>query len=199
MSEHYPQHLGVDPEWWRRLRELDPEEVCRRALVEHREGRYLVPFLTELLQVDPVAERVREGEGEAPTDLAVVSVVYLLEARDLPRRSQWVREVDLRGGAMFFQGPHALKVEPLERRFGGDPQGFLEAGRRWGGLPRPFGDAAFEVRALPRVPLVYVLWAADEEFPARVRVLFDATADQQLPLDALWGLVGEVTERLLRR
>jgi len=198
VNEHYPQHLRVDPEWWQRLREADPQEVCRRALVEHQEGRYLVPFLTEMVEVDPQAEGVREGQGEAPVDLAVVSVVYLLRARDLPRRGQWVREVDLEGGVMFFQGPHALRLEPLEQRFGSDPEGFLEAGQRWGGTPQRFGDAAFELRALPRIPLVYVLWAADEEFPARVRVLFDAGASEQLPLDALWGLVGEVTERLLQ-
>ena len=31
-----------------------------------------------------------------------------------------------------------------------------------------------------------VIWRADEEFPARASILFDQTAADQLPLDALW-------------
>jgi hypothetical protein len=34
--------------------------------------------------------------------------------------------------------------------------------------------------------MTVILWRADEEFPARTSILFDETAADQLPLDALW-------------
>jgi hypothetical protein len=34
--------------------------------------------------------------------------------------------------------------------------------------------------------MTVVLWGADEEFGARAAILFDETAAEQLPLDALW-------------
>jgi hypothetical protein len=41
-----------------------------------------------------------------------------------------------------------------------------------------------------------VLWKADEEFPPRLSVVFDASVDQHLPLDAIYGLVTEICRRM---
>ncbi|RLA86758.1 MAG: hypothetical protein DRG40_02095, partial [Deltaproteobacteria bacterium] len=45
-------------------------------------------------------------------------------------------------------------------------------------------------------PICLVLWKGDEEFEATISVLFDATADRHLPLDALYGLVLEICRRM---
>jgi hypothetical protein len=41
---------------------------------------------------------------------------------------------------------------------------------------------------LPKVPTTVLLWTADDEFPARADLLFDATCSQHLPLDILWSV-----------
>ncbi|MEE8315119.1 MAG: DUF3786 domain-containing protein, partial [Syntrophobacteria bacterium] len=51
---------------------------------------------------------------------------------------------------------------------------------------------------LPKIPLGYILWLGDEEFPARVVVTFDGSVEQQLPLDVIWALVNQVGGALLR-
>jgi hypothetical protein len=86
----------------------------------------------------------------------------------------------------------------LEKRFGHDVKAFLETGLRLGGSGTDFGDVSFLLWPLPRIPLGYILWAADEEFPARLVITFDATVDKHLPLDAIWALVNEVGRRLLK-
>ena len=58
------------------------------------------------------------------------------------------------------------------------------------------GDAAFAVRPLPKIGLCYILYAADEDFPASATCLFSANADRFVPLDALAD-VGEYTSRRL--
>ena len=58
------------------------------------------------------------------------------------------------------------------------------------------GDAAFTVRPLPKIALCYILYGADEDFPASATCLFSANADCFLPLDALAD-VGEYTSRRL--
>jgi hypothetical protein len=45
-----------------------------------------------------------------------------------------------------------------------------------------------ELLALPKVPVTLLLWTADDEFPARADLLFDATAPRHLPTDILWAL-----------
>jgi hypothetical protein len=85
----------------------------------------------------------------------------------------------------------------LEETFGKDPDGFLQAGKRLGGVELLFGDKAFAVAVLPRVPLAYLLWKESEEFPAQVNVLFDSTIQKHFSLDGIWCVVAEVSNRFL--
>ena len=66
-----------------------------------------------------------------------------------------------------------------------------------GDEPCEFGDASVLVRVLPRVPVTMVVWGRDEEFEARASILFDGTAADQLPLDALLAAVNLAAQALL--
>jgi hypothetical protein len=105
---------------------------------------------------------------------------------------------EIKGGDFFFRGPHALFTRPLEKHFGHDAQTFLEVGLRLGGGETEFGDVSFRLWPLPKIPLGYILWRGDEEFPARVVVTFDSSVERQLPLDVIWALVNQVGGALLR-
>jgi len=85
----------------------------------------------------------------------------------------------------------------LKDAFGQNPEGFLRAGARLGGVELLFGDKAFALTVFPKVPLGYILWRQDSEFPAGVNVLFDATIQNHFSLDGIWCLVAEVSQRLL--
>jgi len=47
------------------------------------------------------------------------------------------------------------------------------------------GDFSFTLFPLPKIPLRYVFYLADEEFPASVTCLFAANAESFMPLDGL--------------
>jgi hypothetical protein len=102
----------------------------------------------------------------------------------------------LKGGKCFFQGPHSFPLDPLIEQYGRDAQGFLDRGLSLGAVQEVYGDVSVRFAALPRVPVVMVLWGADEEFPPRLSVVFDASVDQHLPLDAIYGLVTEICRRM---
>jgi hypothetical protein len=124
-------------------------------------------------------------------------LLYLLNAQEGDPTHSWVSEKELKGGITFFRGPHALRTEELRAVFGKDPEGFLRGGKRLGGVELLFGDKAFALNVLPKVPLAYLLWKESEEFPARVNVLFDSTVQKHFSLDGIWCLVAEVSQRLL--
>jgi hypothetical protein len=52
------------------------------------------------------------------------------------------------------------------------------------------------LEVFPKVPLAYILWEGDEEFPPKVAVLFDSTIQFHLPLDMIWCMVSETSRRL---
>ena len=124
-------------------------------------------------------------------------LAYLLNSSNRPLAGKLVTAEKLEAGQFFFRGPHALPTEKLENAFGNNPGELLNAGIKWGAKKVSYGDAAIELLALPKIPIVFVVWGADEEFTARASVLFDETASQQIPLDALGVLVNLAVKMLI--
>lgn len=123
-------------------------------------------------------------------------LAYLLNSSKRPLSGKLVAAEKLEAGQFFFRGPHVLPTEKLESAFGNDPSRLLDAGVRCGAKKVSFGDAGIELLALPRIPIVFVVWGRDDEFAARASVLFDETVSQQIPLDALGALVNLAVKRL---
>ena len=203
MSE--PVH-SVHPAIWERLSQADPHDVCRRtgAQFDDDTGSYVVSFLQELYRVGTRTKNVELLPGSALSagpsiDLQVILITYLLNAHALPLANRLVAGSSLKGGKTFFQGPHRFPVEPLEERYGINPTAFLDKGLSLGAQQERYGDAGLRFQAFPRVPVVMVLWQGDEEYPARLSVLFDASIAQHLPLDAIYGLVTEICRRMAER
>ena len=51
-----------------------------------------------------------------------------------------------------------------------------------------YGDASLQLLPLPRIPISLTLWLEDDEFPARVDIMFDSTCELQLPTDIIWSV-----------
>lgn len=192
--------------YWEELQAMDTADVCRRSLAfyNEREKAFELRLLSDDLLVYPEERKVVRAsapvsEGDPPPDFntVLVSVHYLLRAQEVPIANEYITESQVSDGAFFFKGPHALPSWRVEKRFGGDAAGFVEKGRLIGGDPIEFGDAGLEFLVLPRIRIAYVLWEADDEFPARSQILFDASAEKHFALDVVWAMCNLVTNKLL--
>jgi hypothetical protein len=106
---------------------------------------------------------------------------------------------DIPGGLLYASVFARRVTEPLQRTFGKSAGSFSESGTKSGGEPVEIGDASFILHAFPRVPLQYVLWEGDEEFPPSVQLLFDASVDHYLALEDIVVLGQVTTGRLINR
>jgi hypothetical protein len=183
-------------QFWEQLAGLPREETARRALCQYLAERdsFVIPLLNTEYVVDVVRRTIRVGteseEGRAAGYLQQLCLLaYLAKAKDLPPTDELVRVERLDPGGFFFRGSHRPGVERLADAFGSDPQLLHKTGRVLNAVPRAYGDAAIELSVLPRIPVTLVVWAADEEFPARASILLDRTAVVQLPIDALFATV----------
>jgi len=86
---------------------------------------------------------------------------------------------------------------PLEERFVHPPDDFFKAGRSIGGHTVHCGDVGVTFQALPRISVLFILWAADNEFPAKVNILFDPAIEDHFALDTIWGLTRVATFKRL--
>ncbi|UCD72249.1 MAG: DUF3786 domain-containing protein [Syntrophobacterales bacterium] len=131
-------------------------------------------------------------------DKKVVSLVtkiillhYLINADGRPLSHQLIAYKEISGG-MLYAGVFARRaVEPLIPVFGQSPECFLDAGFRLGGRKAEYGDVSFVLPALPRIPMIYILWKGDEEFSATVQLLFDKSVEGYLSLEDI-VVVGEM-------
>ncbi len=127
----------------------------------------------------------------------LVLLTALAKAMDLPPAGHMVSFLELPGGSTFFTGPHALPTAPLEKRFGSVPADLTRRIGELGGQALDQADASGRLAGLPRVPLYVLLWAGDEEFPAKAALATDQRAHYHLPLDGLWALANLFVGRLL--
>jgi hypothetical protein len=190
---------------WEKLAGLHPTDVCNRteALYNPTREGFLLPIYNLKYLILPKHKkilRVESNDQPAEEDFHpffhLMVLIYLTEAKEIKPAHTWVSEKDLKGGPTFFRGPHSLQVIEMEDLDGKDPEAFLKAGKRLGGHEILYGDKGFALEVFPKVPLAYILWKGDEEFPPKIAVLFDSTIQFHFPLDMIWCMVSETSRRL---
>jgi hypothetical protein len=186
------------------IRGMNLQERAKKGGADYQKGEEGENITIHFFS-DPYYIRFPQIEFYSPSK-KVVSLVtrilllhYLIRADGIPLTGKWVAYKDIPGG-LLYAGVFARRVtEPLLRKFGKSAESFVESGIRLGGKPVEVGDASFILSAFPYVPLQYVLWEGDEEFPASVQVLFDASVDHYLTLEDI-VVLGQVTSgRLVNR
>jgi hypothetical protein len=190
---------------WKDLLQLDPLEVCSRSLATYdRESRkYTLRVLTvdyDVILGDRAvmpAGNTDAGIPDLGLEFRIMVLDYLANCKEISLSGRLVSGAQLKAGEFFFRGTHGLELDALVNAFGNKPEQFKNTGLLLGGKSLELGDASFQLSVLPRVPIVYVLWAADEEFSARLSVLFDSTTDSHMHLDTLRTAVTTANKFLL--
>jgi hypothetical protein len=103
----------------------------------------------------------------------------------------WVSFTGLKAALMKSKSFARDCEEPLRELFDRDSDHAERALERLGALRQPGTPApvAWRIAALPRVPVLLLYWPRDEEFPSKIKILFDATADRFLDVESLTFLI----------
>jgi hypothetical protein len=196
--------VGVPAHFWDELQKKDLDTLCNHTLFSLISPRQMVfHFLNEDVLVDFNERCLKrdKGQGWQSTQdplLELIAVVYLNNVKNLyPLGKEIVGVKDLKE-AHFFQGPHALQINPLLKRYGRDMHGFKEAAKFLEGHPLDMADCAYRLLPFPRIPVYYLFWQGDAEFDPRISVLFDRSIEEVFAADAIWGLVSRISTALLQ-
>lgn len=199
------------------MADVDPQETAQRARcryvgLESRElpgdskqstaGYWVISFMGREYKVDPMRHTINVLDNNTTPRAAdfmeqLCILAYLIKAQDMPPTNKLTGVGQLAGGEFFFRGIHEMPTDKIAEAFGKSPQQLCEAGEGLGGRRVQYGDGAIELHLLPRIPVTIIVWAADEEFPARASILFDQTAGDHIALDALQAAVNLVVKALI--
>ena len=188
--------LSGDQLAWALVAENEPGTICKQADVQYDfvGNKFIMRSFGQEVVVDvsnftlssptPIGERLLH-RMDYFFDLACLW--YMGKAKNKPLYGKLVSPASLSGGEIFQKGTHVLPLDQIASRYGNDLEGFYKKGLELGGQPLEHGDAALLLHPFPRVPVTMILWAPDEEFPARADMFFDVTCEQHLPTDVIWS------------
>jgi hypothetical protein len=190
---------------WQKLEARDPYEAAEAADGEYWEDDdvLVVSVFGQAYLVDTAGREIREigiheFHLEDTTHLNLLVPLYLASCKPLPPSGRLVKPEALPGGQSFFKGPHELPLEVIAHHFCSTPERFLEVGEKLCGTRTDGGDAAVVIPVFSKVPVTALLWLGDLEFPARAQLLLDATAQSQMPLDALWATMVMTSQAMIQ-
>ena len=161
-----------------RLRDLDPAMVAQRAGVEWHEdwggGGFEIAFLNRRYRVELPGVEVRGEAGEEPSLVRRVLILhYLIQAQGKELARRWVDFRSLPGGVAYYPVFRGRVIARLVRMFGERPQALISAAVPLGGRAIAMADWAVEIPVFARVPVVFALWEASEEFAPEGTILYD--------------------------
>jgi hypothetical protein len=186
------------------IKEMDLDERAKKAGADYQKGedgaKIIIDFFSEPYHIHfPQIEFYSPSKKTVSLVTRILLLHYLIRADGSPLTGKWVGYKDIPGG-LLYAGVFARRViEPLVRKFGNSAKWFKEIGKKLGGKSVEVGDASFILHAFPFIPLQYVLWEGDEEFPPSVQLLFDASVDHYLSLEDIVVLGQMATGRLIHQ
>ena len=177
------------------------ESLLARSGFEPAEGGGLrIPFLDRVYRLSYPGLEFADTSADAkevPLQEQVLILHYLQADQPMGLSGEWVAYREIPGAGFYFGAFVKRAVDPLKKVFGQNIAGFGRAAGRLKGEPAGIGDAGYEFRLFPKVPVRVILYAGDEEFPAEANILFDRSIGRVLsPEDVAW-MAGMLVYRLI--
>jgi hypothetical protein len=163
-------------------------------------NRFRIAFLNRIYHISfPELEFEDEvdSQEEVPIQEQILILHYMLPPAPAPLTDNWVSYREIPGASFYYSAFVKRAIDPLKKVFGQNVDGLLRAGEILDGKTINTGDAGYEFRLFPNVPVRLILWAADDEFPAEANIVFNENIGDILsPEDIAW-LAGMLVYRLI--
>jgi len=149
-------------------------------------GHAEVPFLATpyLIRGSDGEVSYKEDQGKEPALWEKILVLHYFGTSDgTPVGKDPISFKEVREAMLYLPIFEKRAVAPLLGRFGANPEQIQEPAEQLGGHKEDLGDFSVTIPAFPRVPITLVFWKKDEEFEARLSILFDRTVLRYLPTE----------------
>jgi hypothetical protein len=186
--------------WRERFLQMDTAELRRRLPELREEGEYLTLFHFG----KKYGASTRTGEIAAldggPLSLNIRLNIYTLFGYVKPDarfQNEWVSFENLRGASPFAAAFRRGELEPFARAFSGRTEQLKAAYRTLGGSPLAGPDAGWQACGFDCIPVRFLFWDGDDEFPAQANLLFDTSAVDFIHVESVVTIASVGVGRLL--
>ncbi len=161
--------------------------------------RAVVPYFDEAITLEVPGFSFKSSKGANVTLVTKIIILHYINTADgTALGADKIPYEDIPGLAGYLPVFERKAAKPLIAAFGFDRNAFLDAGLSLGGEKEEFGDASFTLHALPRVPITFILWEGDQEFPPSMKILFDRSITGYLPLEDISVISKLASTRIIK-
>lgn len=142
-------------------------------------------------------ERLHQGSWVDGNDFAEVMTIldWLCDSRmDRYITGRWINIVS--HGHYFHSNLQEDGVDPYAEFFDKEQDAFAAACQAMGGEAMPGADVGYAIELIDGLRVLVQLWHGDEEFPPRLRFLWDENTLRYLRYETTWYAVGLLRARL---
>ena len=140
----------------------------------------------------------RDSEEMVPLKDKILILHYLTQAKGTPPSNKLITYKELPDGSTYFPTFAKRAIKPIVDHFGKEPARLVDTVAKLGGNKADYGDVAATINAFSRVPITFVLWKGDEEFPPEGNIIFDSTISDYLSIEDINILCEAIAWRLVK-
>ncbi len=182
----------------------DIEQQCLRSGAKYMEigaqKVIMVEYLNQSYRISlpDIDITLVNSEERVPLKEKILILHYLTQAKNIPASNITITYKDLPEGLNYFPTFSKRAIEPIVGHFGKHPHLLIDNAEKLGGQKTDYGDVSITINAFSRVPITFVLWKGDEEFPPEGSILFDSTISDHLSTEDINVLCEAIAWKLVR-
>lgn len=151
-----------------------------------------------LISLPDIDISLMDSEEAIPLRDKILILHYLSQAKGTPLTNEIVSYKELPEGSNYFPTFSKRAIKPILDHFAEEPERLVDVAAKLGGYKVDYGDVAVTINAFPRVPITFILWKGDEEFPPAGNILFDSTIPDYLSTEDINVLCEAIAWRLVK-
>lgn len=182
-----------------RFLEYDQQALIRKLKLQADENYLYVTLLCKtyrLCRHTGSLQRLEESFVDANTHSEVMTLLDLI-CDSRPDRYLSGNMVNMSEFGLRFHQVLLESKDPFAEAIHQDREGFCRACLELAGRPYPGADMAYSMELFDGLRIAILFWEGDEEFPPRVRYLWDANALMYLKYETMYFALGILRSRIL--
>lgn len=199
MDEKISNYEKVFVKYKRLFLVIDHEDVARRLLLKIDDKHITIPYFGRTVKVfRETGDMFYEDGGEMDVeDKLLIMHHFYFSKPSAFLAGEMVPFREIHEAAHFEPAYEKETLLPSAEYFAGKPELFLQRAKELGGRIEKFGDASVTLSATPTIPLTYIFWDGDEEFPASMNILFDKNITQFIHAESVPAIAGAGAKLLM--
>lgn len=193
-------YLKACETWRLKFLDMDQQQLLEKLPELKPEADYLcLKLFGRKFGIHTKTGKIVTLEDFQPAEIVSQLNIYTLLGFVSPMASltdKWVPFRELSGASPFTMAFEKHVLEPFALTFSGQTEKLSKAYEALGGTSLSHSDAGGLVNAFDCMPIKFLFWDGDDEFPAQANILYDNSATDFIHVESTVSIAIEGIERL---